>query len=85
MSNITLTTKQRSKIKRAIKALNDVRQELQNENGDCEVQWYLEESGNLNLMSGDSHVFSNCDVDEDSRQDRVIELFEFENATGGAW
>jgi hypothetical protein len=82
MSNITLTTKQRSKIKRAIKALNDVRQELQNENGDCEVQWYLEDSGNLNLMTGDSHDFSG---DCDSRQDRVIGLFELDMSSGGGW
>tara|TARA_B110000902_G_C14243073_1_gene563211 strand:- start:930 stop:1187 length:258 start_codon:yes stop_codon:yes gene_type:complete len=85
MSNITLTTKQRSKIKRAIKSLNDVRQELQNENGDCEVQWYLEDSDNLNLMSGESHEFSPDTVDDDSRQDRVIDTFYLEMSSGGGW
>jgi hypothetical protein len=84
MTDITLTTKQRNKIKRAIKALNDVRQELQNQNGDCDIQWYLEDSGNLNLMSGDSHDEDGGNG-ETSRQDRVIALFDLDNAGGGAW
>jgi hypothetical protein len=86
MSVITLTTKQRSKIKRAIKALNDVRRELQNDNNDCDVQWYLEDSGNLNLMSGDSHdETSGSGYGDTSRQDRVIAIFDLDNAGGGAW
>jgi hypothetical protein len=84
MIEIILTNKQRSKISRAIKALNDVRQELQNENGDCDVQWYLEDSDNLNLMSGDPHDETGgnhgC-----SRQDRVIALFELDMSSGGGW
>jgi hypothetical protein len=82
MSEITLTSKQKNKISRAVKALNDVRQGLQNDNGDCEVQWYLEDSNNLNLMSGASHNF---DGDNDARQDRVISTFELDMSSGGGW
>jgi hypothetical protein len=82
--SIELTTKQRSKILRAVKSLNDVRRELQNGNRDCDVQWYLEDSGNLNLMSGDSHDEDGGNGDT-SRQDRVIALFNLDSAGGGAW
>ena len=84
--SILLTSKQRGKIKRAVKALNDVRRELDNENGDCNVQWYLENSGNLNLMSGDSHdETSGSGYGDTSRQDRVIALFDLEYSGGGGW
>ena len=80
---ILLTSKQRNKINRAIKALNDVRKELDNDNGDCDVQWYLEDCGNLNLMSGDSHEgIGNGDT---SRQDRVIATFNLDSSGGGGW
>ena len=81
--SILLTSKQRSKIKRAVKALNDVRREIENENGDCDVQWYLEDCGNLNLMSGDSHEGNGNG--NTSRQDRVIALFDLEYSSGGGW
>jgi hypothetical protein len=86
MSDITLTTKQKSKISRAVKALNDVRREVDNENSDCDVQWYLEDCGNLNLMSGDSHdETSGSGYGDTSRQDRVIALFDLDNSGGGGW
>ena len=81
--SIELTSKQRNKIKRAVKSLNDVRQELDCDNSDCEVQWYLEDCGNLNLMSGDSHEGSgNGDT---SRRDRVIATFDLDSSGGGGW
>ena len=79
--SIELTSKQRNKIKRAVKALNDVRRELENENGDCDVQWYLEDNDNLNLMSGNSHDGNGSA----SRQDRVIDTFYLESSSGGGW
>jgi hypothetical protein len=86
MSDVVLTTKQRNKIARAVKALNDVRREIDSENSDCDVQWYLENSGNLNLMSGDSHDDdSGSGYGDTSRQDRVIALFDLHMASGGGW
>jgi len=55
VSDIELTIKQHRKIKNAVKALNDVRDELQRENPDYYLNWYLEDGDNLNLMEGDSH------------------------------
>lgn len=55
MADIELTSKQHNKIKRAVKALNDVRDELQLENPDHDLMWYLEDCANLNLMEGESH------------------------------
>ena len=82
--SILLTSKQRNKIKRAIKALNDVRRELQSENGECEIQWYLEDSNNLNLMSGDSHNETRRNNGAPMK-DRVIDLFYLEMSSGGGW
>ena len=81
MSDIELTAKQSRKITRAVKALNDVRQEIQSENPDININWYLEDSDNLNLMGGETHSFDM----EDSLQENVIELFWLHNATGGGW
>ena len=82
--SILLTSKQRNKIKRAIKALNDVRQELQSDNADCEIQWYLEDNDNLNLMTGESHDESGCN-DGAQMRDRVIDVFYLEYSSGGGW
>lgn len=80
MSEIILTVKQKGKLSRAVKALNDVRSEIQLENPDSYINWYLEDSNNLNLMEDDPH-----DDRLQPRRDRVIELFEFEQASGGGW
>lgn len=80
---IILTIKQRNKINRAVKALNDVREELQCENPDNNINWYLEDSSNLNLMSGDSH--DNEGIRSIARQDRVIDTFSLWNSSGGGW
>jgi len=80
-NNIELTTKQRGKITRAVKALNDVRQELQDENPGININWYLEDSDNLNLMGGESHT----DDLQHPLQENVIELLWLKNASGGGW
>lgn len=80
MADIELTNAQRRKIKRAVAALNDVRMEVQQENPEHNINWYLEDTSNFNLMEGDSH-----DCDGDSRQDRVIENFYLDSASGGGW
>ena len=79
--SILLTSKQRNKIKRAVKALNDVRRELQSENDECDIQWYLEDNDNLNLMAGNSHDGNGSE----SRRDRVIDTFYLEASSGGGW
>lgn len=81
MSNIELTTKQRSKINRAIKALNDTRKEVQNENPDIEIHWYLEGKDNLNLVRGNTHE----GINGDAQYDNVIDLFYLDNSSGGGW
>lgn len=80
MDDIELTNAQRRKIKRAVAALNDVRSEVQRDNPEHNINWYLEDTANLNLMAGDSH-----DRDGASRQDRVIESFSLDSASGGGW
>ena len=81
MSDIELTTKQRNKITRACKALDDVRKELQAENPGAYINWYLEDSANMNLMNEESH-----DTDTGKAMpDRVIELFYIPHASGGGW
>lgn len=80
MADIKLTTKQHSKIKRVIKSLNDIRAELQKENPEKFINWYLEDNDNLNLMEGNSHT-----DDADMNQDAIIRLFKLDHASGGAW
>ena len=82
-TKITLTTKQYQKINRAVKALNDVRKELEPQ---CKlpggINWYLEDTGNLCLMDGDTH----CDgLQAKPRRNGVIEVFYLDNASGGGW
>lgn len=81
MNTIELTTKQRSKIKRCVKGLNDVLVELQQENPDSDIHWYLQDSDNLNLMSEPSHT----EPHQDPNHDGVIELFDLKNSSGGGW
>lgn len=80
MSDIELTAKQHNKVKRAVKALNDVKNELQQQNPANHINWYLAASDNLNLMSDAPHS-----ADWDSQSESVIELFNLENASGGDW
>jgi len=80
MAGIQLTAKQLSKIKRAIKALNDVRKEIQHNNPDNDINWYLEECNNLNLMEEQPH-----NEMLKAQHDSVIDVFELDDASGGGW
>jgi len=81
MNTINLTAAQKKKIKRCIKGLNDVRAELQHQNPNSEIRWYLEGCDNLNLMSEESHTGSY----QEANQEGVIELFQLERSSGGGW
>lgn len=81
MSDIELTTNQRKKITRACKALDDVRKELQKEHPEAYINWYLEDSANMNLMDDESHDT----LTGKAMPDRVIELFYIPHASGGGW
>ncbi len=85
MTDIVLTPKQKSKIKRAVKALNDVRKEVEQTN-ECEpegILWYLEDSGNLCLMDGLSH--DSDQYGDPPRQHAVIDIFDLDKSSGGGW
>lgn len=80
MADIELTPAQKRKLKRAVATLNDVRRELQQEHPERDINWYLEDTGNLNLMEDESH-----DRDGDPQRDKVIEQFSLDNSGGGGW
>ncbi len=80
MSVIQLTQKQKLKIKKAINSLNEVRKEVQTANPENDINWFLEDCGNLNLMDNESH-----DNEGNARQDRVINCFDLDDSSGGAW
>lgn len=80
MANVTLTKSQKAVITRAINLLNKVRQEIQLENPDYDINWYLEDCGNLCLLENPSH-----DDTQKPRQDRVIEDRHLVESSGGAW
>lgn len=81
MSYIELTTKQYNKIKRCIKGLNDVLDELQKENPDRHMNWYLEASNNLNLMEGESHSGQQTTANYHN----VVNCFYLNKSSGGGW
>jgi len=80
MAKVTITSKQKAKINRAVKALNEVRQEVANENPNNDINWYLEDCENLNFMEDSPH-----DDENNAREDRVIHLVNLHNASGGGW
>ncbi len=80
MSELTLTKAQLKKIQKAVQALNDVRKELQDENPDFNINWYLEDSCNLNLMECETH-----DDNGNPQQDGIIDYFLLRNSSGGGW
>tara|TARA_R110002072_G_scaffold169949_2_gene323484 strand:- start:4541 stop:4792 length:252 start_codon:yes stop_codon:yes gene_type:complete len=80
--DVTLSIKQLNKVRRAIKSLNDVRKELEVNNPENYINWYLEDNNNLNLMCDYSH---SQDAHGVSNQDAVIRCFELDNAGGGGW
>ena len=84
-TDIVLTKKQINKVKRALKALEEVRHEVESEIESPEfnrVNWYLEDSCNLCLMDGESHT---DERNGNARQDFAIHRFDFTNASGGGW
>jgi len=78
---IELTTKQYNKIKRAVKALNDARDEIQTDS-DQNINWYLEDSNNLNLMCGPTHTE---DIVMKPLHENVMFCFNLKNSSGGGW
>ena len=77
---IALTTGQRNKIQRAVNALEAVRQEISEQNAGHYINWYLEDSDNLNLMDGDSH-----DERSNPQREMVIAHFDLPRSGGGGW
>ncbi|EKP0311728.1 hypothetical protein JE959_001754 [Aeromonas veronii] len=80
MAKTVLTIAQKNKIEMAVAALNEVTKELQEQNPDCYINWYLEDNDNLNLMEEDSHG-----DDGAAQKNKVIELFSLDNSSGGNW
>ncbi len=80
-SKIELTTKQRSKARRALKALMDIRDEVQEANPDNEVFWYYEGDGNFHLMDGPTHL----GMDGIPNFDGIIETIPVIHFDGGGW
>jgi hypothetical protein len=85
MNTITLTKEQKAKINRALKALEDVRRDVQtspeNKANPIEgINWYLEDCGNLCLMNGPTHGKHDA-----PQYDNVIESFNFPESSGGGW
>lgn len=83
MADIELSKAQKRKITSAVKALNKVRAELQRENPDYDINWYLEDSGNLNLLEGAPHNLE--DTYGAGLQVNVIDTFNLEDSSGGGW
>ena len=75
-----ITKAQHERILAAVAELNAVREEIEKKYPDA--QWYLEDSSNLNLMTGASH---DSDRNLTSRQDRVIFCYHLEASGGGGW
>lgn len=78
MSDLKLTAAQKRKITTAVNSLNKVRAELQMENPDYYINWYLKDCGNLNLLENDPH-------DGVANQEVVIDTFDLDHSTGGGW
>ncbi len=83
MVDIKLTPAQKRKINSAVKALNKVRSDLQRENPEYYINWYLEDCGNLNLLEGDSHDLA--DTYGAASQNNIIETFDLDHSGGGGW
>jgi hypothetical protein len=80
MAKVKITARQKAKIQKAVEALNDVRADIQSKNPDHDINWYLEDCGNFNLMENPSH-----DENHKARQDRVILHSQLEESSGGGW
>lgn len=80
MGKPKVTKAQRQKIERHVKGLNDIRQELEDKYPDAYINWYLEDSSNLNLMSDESH-----DERGKPQQDAVMCSSCLDYSSGGGW
>ena len=85
MNEIRLTKAQCGKIKKALKMLEEVRMSVELENIDKinegGINWYVECSGSLHLMNGETHSGHYCTAEHEN----VIENFIFHEASGGGW
>jgi hypothetical protein len=80
-TKLTLTTKQSNKVKRALKAIEEVRKEVDAQCVvDGGVNWYVEDNDHLYLMDGYTH-------DDKCRANHgmVIAHFAMPHASGGGW
>jgi hypothetical protein len=83
MSDIELTTKQRNKIKRALKSLESVRDEVAKENPDNTISWYISSGGNVHLMDGETH--GDYKSNHEALYDNVIDDFCISHEDHGDW
>ena len=82
MEDFKMTPLQRGQITRAINTLNRVRRELEKNNPDApNVNWYLEDCGNFNLMSDDSHT----GLGAERNKGAVVSTWDLRNSSGGGW
>ncbi len=80
-TELTLTPKQRNKIKRALKALEEVRKEVDTQCVvDGCVNWYVEDNDNFCLIEGHTHDDNDC-----PNKGMVIEHFILPQSSGGGW
>lgn len=82
MNTIVLSTKQARRIRKALKSLEEVRLEVSQEYTpmDGGINWYVEDNWNLTMMNGESH-----DRSGKSKQENIIERFDFKYASGGGF
>jgi len=74
-----LKPEHKRKFKRLIAGLNDLLQEVRADFP--EAEYYLEDAGNFNLMSGASHTGRDCQP----RRDRVLMDEKLKHSGGGGW
>ncbi len=80
-TDLELTTKQSNKIKRALKALEDVRKEVELTSNQ-HVMWYFEAEGDVCLMEGGTHT---QDVAGSANQGMIIDSFHLPCYDCGGW
>jgi len=69
---------QKARMDRLVNELNTLLEEVRKVHPNA--NWYLEDSGNLNLMSDESH-----DSSGRARKDHVLHHSNLKNAGGGGW
>lgn len=84
MSEFKITPLQKGQITRAVNTLNRVRAELEKNNPDApNVNWYLEDCGNLCIMSDESHTGHGHRLTPN--HDAVVQVWDLAKSSGGAW